>query len=236
MKKGKSTERRLVKWINRLIDDGLSFSFLVLFLLGLYFVYDSGYVYYSAALSNISRFQMLKEIKAEEKAVTEDCVAWFEFTDTDIAYPIMQGEDNSEYLNKNAYGEYSLAGAIFLDSRNNKDFSDTYSIIYGHHMENRFMFGALDDFNDEEFFNEHNKGVLKINGEEHQLDLFAFSIIDANVKEIFNPDFFDVSPLSTIASNSIHYREPIGNRIIAFSTCKSPESTLRTIVFASIVD
>lgn len=47
----------------------------------------------------------------------------------------------------------SLAGSIFMDARNEDDFSDRYIIIYGHHMDNGFMFGDLDKFIDEDFFN-----------------------------------------------------------------------------------
>ncbi|MBR1845920.1 MAG: class B sortase, partial [Oscillospiraceae bacterium] len=61
----------------------------------------------------------------------------------------MQGETNGKYLNTDPYGEYSLSGSIFLDSRNAGDFSDSYSLVYGHHMADGMMFGALDAFFDE---------------------------------------------------------------------------------------
>lgn len=42
-------------------------------------------------------------------------VAWLTIDDTKIDYPVMQGKDNTEYLNKDPYGDYALAGSIFLD-------------------------------------------------------------------------------------------------------------------------
>lgn len=55
----------------------------------------------------------------------------------------MQGEDNMEYLNKDPYGDYSLSGSIYMDSRNTSDMSDDYLLLYGHHMENDYMFGSI---------------------------------------------------------------------------------------------
>ena len=62
----------------------------------------------------------------------------------------MQGETNLEYLNLDVCGNFALAGSIFLDTRNERDFSDPHSILYGHHMENSAMFGDLDLYKDEE--------------------------------------------------------------------------------------
>ena len=78
-------------------------------------------------------------------------VGWIVVDDTNIDYPVMQGYDNSQYLNLDPYGEYSLSGSIFLDSRNSSDFTDPYSIIYGHHMEYGKMFGAIDDYLDDQY-------------------------------------------------------------------------------------
>ena len=33
-------------------------------------------------------------------------VAWLTVDDTNIDYPVMQGEDNNEYLNKDPFGDY----------------------------------------------------------------------------------------------------------------------------------
>lgn len=73
--------------------------------------------------------------------------------DTNIDYPVMQGEDNNEYLNKDPFGNYALSGSIFLDRRNNPEFKDYYSLIYGHHMEHGMMFGAIDEYLNEDYFN-----------------------------------------------------------------------------------
>lgn len=73
----------------------------------------------------------------------EDTVAWFYWGLFDLSYPVVQGEDNEEYIHKSFTGEYAKAGTLFLDSGNAADFSSRYSIIYGHDMKDRSMFGKL---------------------------------------------------------------------------------------------
>lgn len=64
-----------------------------------------------------------------------DVCAWITVDDTHIDYPVVQGEDNMEYVNKDVQGEFAFSGAIFLDSQNKRDFSDSFNLLYGHHME-----------------------------------------------------------------------------------------------------
>lgn len=74
----------------------------------------------------------------------EDVIAYLYFPEANISFPIVQGTDNEKYLETNIWGSHSTNGAIFLDYKNSADFSDTSSIIYGHHMRNGGMFGSLE--------------------------------------------------------------------------------------------
>ena len=82
--------------------------------------------------------------------LNKDVVGWIKIFDTHISYPVVQGKDNQEYLNKDVFGEFSFSGSIFLDYRNACDFTDSYSIIYGHHMEYGAMFGDVVEFKNDE--------------------------------------------------------------------------------------
>ena len=73
----------------------------------------------------------------------EDTVAWFYWGLFDLSYPVVQGADNEEYIHKSFNGEYAKAGTLFLDSGNAADFTSRHSIIYGHDMKDRSMFGKL---------------------------------------------------------------------------------------------
>ena len=71
---------------------------------------------------------------ARLKEVNEDARGWITVYDTNIDYPVVQGENNDEYLNKTVTGDFALGGSIFLDSTNNNDFSEFNTVVYGHHM------------------------------------------------------------------------------------------------------
>ena len=69
------------------------------------------------------------------QALNPDVCGWLTIDGTHIDYPLVQGATNMDYINRDVYGEFSLSGAVFLDSRSKADFSDGYSIVYAHHME-----------------------------------------------------------------------------------------------------
>ena len=81
-------------------------------------------------------------------AINSDVKAWLTLDNTAIDYPVVQGENNFSYINTDVYGDFALAGSIFLDSDCDGSFNDPYSLLYGHHMENSKMFGDLDLYKD----------------------------------------------------------------------------------------
>ena len=227
--------RKVIISIDRGIDKVLTVLFLILLLLGVYFAYDSYYVFNAASLNPLAGYKPVGEDTSRLRTLSPDVVAWIEIFDTRIDYPVMQGKDNSEYLNKNPYGDYSLSGSIFLDSYNAPDFSDDYNVLYGHHMSGGYMFGAIDAFEDEEYFDQHRNGLLTtIDGARYAVEIFAFMETDAKESLVF-----DVTEEGDrhefIASNSSVYRAAEG-QILAMSTCKSPLTTERTVIFGIMSD
>lgn len=60
-----------------------------------------------------------------------------------IRYPVVQGEDNEEYLHTTFEGKSNPSGCIFLDCGNDPRMTDDISYIYGHNMKDGTMFGSL---------------------------------------------------------------------------------------------
>lgn len=89
------------------------------------------------------------------QAQCEDIVAWVYCPGTPINYPVVQTNDNSYYLRRMINGEENKAGTLFLDCRNTWDFTDQNSVIHGHHMKNRSMFGSLDEYDNQAYYEEH---------------------------------------------------------------------------------
>ena len=75
--------------------------------------------------------------------INPDYVGWITIDGIDIDYPIVQSEDNDKYLTTTFEGNENKLGAIFLDFRCADDFSDPYTIVYGHNAQNGSMFGSL---------------------------------------------------------------------------------------------
>lgn len=169
--------------------------------------------------------------------VNPDVKAWLTLEDTGVDYPIVQGEDNFEYLNKDVFGNFALAGSLFLDNRNSGDFTDSYSLIYGHHMDADSMFGGLDHYLAESFFQSHRQGTLILEHAAYRIDLFAAVSADAYDQLIFDPtgSADNLDPLlEFIRTQAVQYREPVlpaDARILGLSTCSDASTNARVIVF-----
>lgn len=106
-------------------------------------------------------------------AINRDVCGWVTLDNTKIDHPVLQDSTNLTYINRDVYGNFALAGSIFLDTRNERDFSDAYSLLYGHHMENSGMFGDLDLYKDQTFFDENSAGMLILPDRAYNLEIFA---------------------------------------------------------------
>lgn len=176
-------------------------------------------------------------------AINPDVCAWVTLDNTEIDYPVLQGSTNLTYINRDVYGNFALAGSIFLDARNSRDFSDAYSLLYGHHMENSGMFGDLDLYKDQKFFKKNTAGMLILPDRAYKLEIFACLLIDAGEDAIFELEQWqtDIDGLLSYArSNSLHLREETINKlellddpqVLALSTCSTEFTDARTIILA----
>ena len=228
---------KTIKFTDRISDTVLLLFFLLLFLIGGYTMYDTYLVYNASAGEDLRSYKPIVTEHGVDWSgeLSEDVVAWLTVDNTDIDYPVLQGKDNSEYLNKDPFGQYSIAGSIFLDSRNSPDFTDEYSLIYGHHMEYGYMFGALDAFVDKTYFDIHRTGSLTVGNKAYKIKFFACLDADGANPAIFIPDSAE-NALDYVREHAMIWYEPEGERLIALSTCKFPQTTERRIVFGVLLD
>lgn len=217
----------------------------------IYALWDNNRIY--AAADNVQEDMIkLKPVISDEDngasfeellAINSDVCAWVTLDQTKIDYPVLQGETNLTYINQDVYGQFALAGSIYLDSRNQKDFSDAYSLLYGHHMENGGMFGDLDLYKEKSFFEDNSTGMLILPDRVCNLKIFACLLVDAGNDEIFDTekDEKDMEHMiSYVRANSLYLREEViaslkqmeNPQVLAFSTCSSEFTDARTIVLA----
>ena len=152
------------------------------------------------------------------QAINPDIVAWLRIPGV-LEYPVVRGEDNSYYLNHTVQKTYNIAGSIFLDSQNAKDFSDSYHLLYGHHMDSGNMFGVLRNYQDIDFFQEHtDMEVYLPDGRSLNYQITACEQVPAD---------------SEIYQIERGYAEDSKENEIILSTC-SARTSIRIIVKASL--
>ena len=111
-------------------------------------------------------FKALKELNPE-------IIGWIYCEDTKINFPIAQASDNDYYLN-HAYDRSSNAcGTVFADAFNGRDFVDSNTIIYGHHLYNGAMFGKLEDWFTQKYFDEHRIMWILTPDQDYRVELFS---------------------------------------------------------------
>ena len=237
---------KAVRWIDRATDRMIQIVMMVALLFGLYSLWDSHQVYQAADAANYTAYKPTAEdpVSFEElQAMNPEVFAWLTVNDTPIDYPMTQTDNNEKYINTNAEGQYTLSGAIFLDYRNSRDFEDFNSVVYGHHMEKKMMFGALSDFADKEYFDNHKYGNLYYGGRDHGLEFFALILTDAYDGKLFTPDVKSEEEkealLNHIFSKAMYTRDipvTLDDRIVLLSTCTSSITNGRYMLVGRITD
>ena len=180
------------------------------------------------------------------KKINPEIIAWIRIPDTRIDYPVVQGETNLEYINQDIYGEFALSGSIFLDSRNDRKFIDSYSLLYGHHMDNGAMFGDVMNYKEKEYFESHKTGTLYLNEQLEKIQWFACVETDAYDEVIYNPQDYKKENLEElmeyIKAHAVQYRLPEKkgkegrDRIIGLSTCSNDQTNGRVILYGFLYD
>ena len=173
-------------------------------------------------------------------AANEDYRFWIKVDNTNIDYPVVQGKDNSYYLNHDFNKNYLAAGSIFMDCRN--DFGvDKSIVIYGHYMKNKTMFGELHNFKKEKFFNQNNK--IKIEHEDKTYTYEVFSVYVQDASKDFLKFYFDSYDeyedyLNYIKSKSLFKSNvdvSTDDSIISLYTCSYEFDGARTIVNGKLI-
>ena len=82
----------------------------------------------------------------------KDIVAWIYADGTSIDYPVLQGTDNEFYRTHLFNGKKKGNGSIFMDSAAKADFSDRNTVIYGRNMKDGTMFGCLEEYQAQDFY------------------------------------------------------------------------------------
>lgn len=232
---------------NRILSIMAGILILLMLSYGMYSLWDTYKIYANSfADEELLKFRptddgednpTLKDLKK----LNPDVKAWIQVPKTNIDYPVVQGQDDMEYINKNVYGEFELSGAIFLSCLNKDDFSDPYNLVYGHNMKNGGLFADVADFTNKEYFETHQKGKLYLTDATRKIRFFACMKVTAADAKIYHPDGYRKENLKDlldyIQANAVQYRDvnvADENSLIALSTCSEAETNGRVVLIGKL--
>ena len=188
----------------------------------------------------------LSKLFKQLKEINEDIGAWITMPGTAIDYPVVQGDNNIQYVSTDIYGNFAIVGSIFLDNRNREDYSDTYNLLYGHNMSEHRMFSDVNLYKDENFFNEHQKGYIYFPSGAHWLQTISITVTPASDSWILNPlswtEIDGETMLEQVQASALYISETgmeamkkkldAGKmpKIVALSTCSNEFTDARTIL------
>ena len=171
--------------------------------------------------------------------INPDIVGWIYIEGTNINYPIVQGENNDYYLKRLFDGTYNSSGSIFLDYRCASDFTDIHSIIYGHHMKNKSMFGGLMSYKDQAFYDEHPVALLVTPTTYYKIQFFSGYVSDtwSDAWDLNFSEYEYLSWLNDIQRKSCFetdYIPTTEDRIVTLSTCTYEFDTAKFVLHGYI--
>lgn len=98
---------------------------------------------FGADYTNYAKISFAKINFNSLKKKNSDTVAWITVNNTNVNYPVVQGKDNSYYLNHSFNRKQNVAGWIYADYRDSFKSWKRNTVIYGHGRTDQVMFGSL---------------------------------------------------------------------------------------------
>ena len=248
----------------RALDFGSGMVSFFAVMLAIVLILYSGYVLYDSMAIEVSAFSSNSDLLKYKPSVmgqvseagsladiNPDYRSWITVEGepaSPIDYPVVQGKDNLYYASHDATGKISLSGAIYLAAETKTDFSDSYNLLSGHHMDNGAMFGSLDKFKDKDYFKAHSTAtVVTAGGLVYDVTFFALVSTDAYETRIYNGGD-RLSDVLNFLRGSRDKDVGVGTKVlvsdwtvisgmkkmIALSTCASADTNGRLVLFGKM--
>lgn len=176
-------------------------------------------------------------------AINSDIVGWLRINDTTINYPIMQTKNNPNYyLHRDFYKKYSSYGTPYMSEECSINTSDNL-VIYGHHMNHKKVFGALEDYKSKEFYENHKVIEFTTLEEKQKYEIFAvfktvvyskntfkyYNFVNFSSEDEFNIFINKCKELSFYETN---IKPKYEDKFITLSTCEYSNKNGRLVVIA----
>lgn len=182
-------------------------------------------------------------------AITEDIYAYIEMPQANISYPIVQREgDDSYYLRRDVYGNYSVPGTIFTQySYNDTDFNDPVTLVYGHAIiSDGSMFGSLQSYMQSTTIDASSTFTIYLPGRQLNYQIFAavphdkshiLYYNDFTQESVYNTFFQNILQTHSLYANVNAENAPeFGDRVVILSTCLNGGTSQRYVVMGKLVE
>jgi len=171
-----------------------------------------------------------------------DTVGWIKVNGTKVNYPVVQAEDNDYYLSHAFNKSNNKGGWIYADYRVNfKEFGKN-TIIYGHNMNNKTMFGSIPSMLYNNYLNNSDNHYIKISTPTTNTVWRVFSIYTIEPEVYYLKTNFKTEPyerfITIIKERSIHnfgVDVTTDDKILTLSTCDNT-GTKRVAVHAKMIN
>ena len=197
---------------------------------------------YKADSDKYSKVKKLaeKEIDWDElQKINPDIVGWIRLPDSNIDYPIVQGQDNDKYLHTLFDGSWGQAGCIFADANTADPFRQFNTVVYGHHMKDGTMFNNLKKFKDPEYAKSHPVFDLYTPDRNYKLEVVAFlncpsdsEIYETNIDQQKTKSFIDFVRKTAEYTTAVTMSE--NDRYVVLSTCAYEYEGARYVVIGKL--
>lgn len=193
--------------------------------------------------SKTERITKLEELQKENS----DIIGWLQIEDSNINYPVLQGEDNSFYMTHNYKKEYSKDGSLFLDKDYDWNLPSTNLLIYGHNNRgSNEMFASLINYKDEDYYKTHKTIRLTTNQEDAEYEIisvFLSRVYYKSEKDVFRYYYFinaeNEQEFNDYVENSkkaslydIEATAEYGDQLLTLSTCEFSQEDGRLAIVA----
>lgn len=195
----------------------------------------------TTATQTVLADDVIEELKEQAQELQEsypDAIGWIYVPDTNINYPIMQGEDNDFYLTHGTDGHSLKCGCIELDFRCENRFQNNFNILYGHNMKNGSMFANVCRFKEKSYYDSHPYGWVYTADSVYRLDFFSVAVTDWH-DEIYN-GFRSLDEWTPHLKEISRIYEEVGlteqDRLVLLSTCSYEFDNARTVLTGRLVE
>lgn len=173
--------------------------------------------------------------------INSDIIGWIRIDNSNIDYPVMQTKNSPNYyLRKNFYKQYSYLGTPYLAENCDINISDNL-IIYGHHINNSKIFGELENYRKEEYYNSHKIIKLYTLEEKREYEIISIFITNAytgfkyyNFISSGNENEFNkfVNQCKELSFFDIENTAVYGDKLLTLSTCDYSSKNARLVIVA----